>query len=73
MTETTIDYVTKSEFRSAVNEIKTEMRIMESHLSKQITIEVRDTYWKIIPITISIQLAMSSLIAACMFFIARAM
>jgi hypothetical protein len=75
MSDTTIDVLNIKimALTDSVKDLKDEMRIMDAHLSKQISQEVTNTFWKILPITVTVQLAMSSLIAACMFFIARAM
>jgi len=57
--------------KTDIADLKVEMQLMDLRLSRQITIEVKDTYWKIIPVLLGAQFTMSGIIATAMFFIAR--
>ena len=47
MTSTTMnDYATKQD----ITDLKHEMQLSELRISKQVTVEIKDTLWKLIPI-----------------------
>lgn len=62
------DYVTHTEFQSAIKDLKTEIQLSEMRLSKMMTKEITDTYWKLIPIMIGLMAIVNGV-----FFIAYKM
>jgi hypothetical protein len=67
MNTTTQDYITKDDLREFETKIIYEMRLMVSHLSRQrqLTVEVRDTLWKLVPIMFGLMTLVNAI-----FFIA---
>lgn len=48
------DYVTHQEFQTCIKDLKVEMRFSELRISKMMTKEITDTYWKVLPIMIGL-------------------
>lgn len=56
---------TKQDFANFETKMIYEMRLMDSHLSRQLTVEVKDTLWKVVPIMFTLMTLVNGI-----FFIA---
>lgn len=74
MNTTTHDYVTHTEFqieikniRNDIKDLKNEMQNMDTKISRQVT----ESFWKMAPMMVTIQLAMTGIAATAFFILAR--